>query len=96
MAYRATCVAPDPLDYFLQRTDPDVLRVADIVLRENKDPKEIFSHAIRLATGSKWSHSALFYLLSDPPRGFKNTFLVEAKTKGVFLVSWRERLHATI
>ena len=91
MAYRATCVAPDPLDYFLQQTD--AIRVADIVLRENKDPKEIFSMAIRLGTGSKWSHSAIFYLLSEPGKGFHNTFLIEAKTtKGINMVSWRNEI----
>ncbi|HLJ33943.1 MAG TPA: hypothetical protein VKU38_09850 [Ktedonobacteraceae bacterium] len=90
MAFRATCVAPDPLDYFLRQTD--AIRVADIVLRENKDPKEIFSLAIRLGTGSKWSHSAIFYLLSDPSRGFHNTFLIEAKTKGINMVSWRNEI----
>ncbi|HLX58697.1 MAG TPA: hypothetical protein VKR83_16885 [Ktedonobacteraceae bacterium] len=90
MAFRATCVAPDPLDYFLLRSDN--LRIADIVLRENKDPKEIFAHAIRVATGSKWSHSAIFYLLSDPARGFNNTFLIEAKTKGIHMVSWRNEI----
>lgn len=90
MAFRATCVAPDPLDYFLRQTD--AVRVADIVLRENKDPKELFAHAIRLATGSKWSHAAIFYLLCDPPRGFHNTFLVEAKTKGINMISWRNEI----
>ena len=90
MAFRATCVAPDPLEYFLQAGD--TIRVADLVLRENKDPKEIFSLAIRLGTGSKWSHSAIFYLLSDPSQGFKNTFLVEAKTKGIHMVSWRNEI----
>lgn len=90
MAFRATCVAPDPLDYFLRQTD--AIRVADIVLRENKDPKEIFAHAIRIGTGSKWSHSAIFYLLSDPARGFHNTFLIEAKTKGINMVSWRNEI----
>ena len=90
MAFHATCVAPDPLDYFLKQTD--AIRIADVVLRENKDPKEVFAHAIRLATGSKWSHSAIFYLLSDPARGFHNTFLVEAKTKGIHMVSWRNEI----
>ena len=92
MAFRATRVAPDPLDYFLQEAT-DTLRVADIVLRENKDPKEIFSMAIRIGTGSKWSHSAIVYLLADPARGFHNTFLIEAKTrKGINIVSWRNEI----
>ncbi|MGH2494585.1 MAG: hypothetical protein ACRDIV_07755 [Ktedonobacteraceae bacterium] len=90
MAFRATCVAPDPLDYILRQTD--AIRVADLVLRENKNPREIFSLAIRLGTGSKWSHSAIFYLLSDPRMGFHNTFLVEVKTKGINMVSWRNEI----
>lgn len=93
MAYRATRVADNPLDYFLQTHENGPhLRIADVVLRENKDPKEVFAHMIRLATGSKWSHSAIFYLLSDPTRGYNNTFLVEAKTKGVHITSWRDEV----
>jgi hypothetical protein len=88
--FRATSVALDPLDYFLQPSD--ALRVADLVLRENKDPKEVFAEAIRLATGSKWSHSAIFYLLSEPSKGFNNIFLIEAKTRGVHLASWRNEV----
>lgn len=83
----------DPLNYFLQKNDEGpFLRVADIVLRENKNPKEVFAHMIRIATGSKWSHSAMLYLLSDPDKGFNNTFLIEAKTKGVHIASWRNEV----
>ena len=84
MTYRAVHIEQDPLNYFLQEhTDDDpFLRVADVVLRENKNPKELFAHMIRVATGSKWSHSALVSLLSDPYKGFNNTFLMEAMTKG--------------
>lgn len=93
MEYRAIRVEQDPLDYFLQGSDEGpYLRVADIVLRENKDPKEVFSHMIRVATGSKWSHSALLYLLSDPYKGFDNTFLIEAMTKGIHIASWRNEV----
>jgi hypothetical protein len=93
MPYRATKVADDPLGYFLQSSDEGPrLRVSDVVLRENKDPKEVFAHMIRIATGSKWSHSALLYLTSDPYKGFDNTFLVEAKTKGIHIASWRNEV----
>ena len=93
MAYRAICVAQDPLDYFLKNTDASShLRVSDIVLRENKSPKEVFAHLIRLATNSKWSHSALLYLISDPAKGYDNTFLVEALTKGIHITSWRNEV----
>ncbi|MBV9712266.1 MAG: hypothetical protein JO011_15280, partial [Ktedonobacteraceae bacterium] len=47
---------------------------------------------IRFATNSKWSHSAIVYLLSDPYKGFNNTFLIEAKTKGVHIASWRNEV----
>ncbi|GAC1649626.1 MAG: hypothetical protein NVS4B12_18840 [Ktedonobacteraceae bacterium] len=93
MAYRAIHLSNDPLNYFLQTNDEGPhLRVADVVLRANQDPKEVFAHMIRIATGSKWSHSAILYLLSDPAKGFENTFLIEAKTKGVHIASWRDEV----
>ncbi|HTD20396.1 MAG TPA: hypothetical protein VK667_12800 [Ktedonobacteraceae bacterium] len=93
MSYRATCVAYDPLEYFLEKsTGTPYLCVSDVVLRENRSPKEIFAELIRLATNSKWSHSALMYLISDPKKGFNNTFLVEALTKGIHLTSWRNEV----
>jgi hypothetical protein len=99
MPYRATKVAEDPLQYFLQLCRDRIhhvhrpyLRVSDVVLRENKDPKEVFAHMIRIATASKWSHSALLYLTSDPDKGYNNIFLVEAKTKGIHIASWRNEV----
>jgi hypothetical protein len=93
MAYRAMHIDQDPLNYFLRFGERGpFLRIADVVLRENKDPKEIFAHFIRIATGSKWSHSALIYLTSDPHKGYNNTFLVEARTKGIHLASWRKEV----
>ena len=93
MTYKAVHVGDDPLQYFLDSSEAEnTLQVADVMLRANKDPKEIFARLIRAATDSKWSHSAIFYLISDPYRGFNNTFLVEAKTKGVNLVSWRNEV----
>ncbi len=93
MPYQAVRMEQDPLNYFLQTSDEGpFLRVADVLLRENKDPKEVFAHMIRIATGSKWSHSAILYLISDPRRGFNNTFLVEALTKGIHIASWRNEV----
>ncbi len=93
MAYRAIHVSNDPLTYFLQTSDEGpYMRVADVVLRVNKDPKEVFARMIRVATGSKWSHSAILYLLSDPEKGYDNTFLIEAMTKGVHIASWRNEV----
>ena len=93
MAFRATLVSKDPLNYFLQKSDEGPhLRVSDVVLRINQNPKEIFPHLIRIATNSKWSHSALLYLISDPPKGFDNTFLIEAMSSGVRLASWRNEV----
>ncbi len=94
MAYRATRIEQNPLEFFLQehKDDDPFLQVADVVLRENKNPREVFAHMIRIATGSKWSHSAIVYLLSDPRKGFNNTFLVEAMTKGIHIASWRNEV----
>ena len=97
MAYRATCVSQDPIEYFLEkgaksREGSSYLRVSDVILRVNQNPEEIFAHLIRLATHSKWSHSALVYLLSDPAKGYNNTFLVEARTKGIHIASWRNEV----
>jgi hypothetical protein len=93
MAYRAVHVSDDPLEYFKQKSDEGpYLRVSDVILRENKNPKEVFSRLIRIATNSKWSHSALLYLLADPEKGYDNTFLVEATTKGVRVASWRNEV----
>jgi len=93
MAYRAILVSKDPINYFLQKSDEGpYLRVSDVVLRINQDPREVFSGLIRIATNSKWSHSALLFLVSDPPKGFDNTFLIEAMTSGIRLASWRNEV----
>src|ERR1700680_4956164 len=93
MANRAIFVSKDPLNYFLQPTNEiSYLRVSDVVVRANYAPNELFSGFIRLATNSQWSHSSLLYLISDPPRGFDNTFLVEALTTGVRVASWRNEV----
>ena len=93
MRYRAIHIEEDPINYFLEKSDgKQFMRVADVVLRENKDPREVFAHAIRIATGSKWSHSAIVYLTRDPYKGFNNTFLVEAITKGIRIQSWRDEV----
>jgi hypothetical protein len=45
MAYRAICVAQDPLDYFLQHGNEEShLRISDVILRVNNRPKEIFAN----------------------------------------------------
>ena len=69
------------------------LRVGDVVLRVNHNPKEIFSRLIRFATNSSWSHAAILYLLNDPEKGFDNIFLVEALTSGVHVVSWENEVY---
>src|ERR1700730_2592387 len=81
MAYRATYVSKDPLNYFLQTSDEGPrLRVSDVVVRVNLDPGQIFSRFIRMATNSQWSHSSLLYLINNQPNGLDNTVLVEAMT----------------
>lgn len=93
MAYRAVLVSQEPLDYFQQTIGKDShLRIADILLRINKNPTAIFSRFIRMATNSQWSHSALLYLLRDPQKGYDNTFLIEALTSGVRIASWRKEV----
>ncbi|HEY4386190.1 MAG TPA: hypothetical protein VGN34_17165, partial [Ktedonobacteraceae bacterium] len=93
MSYRATKVSQDPLAYFMQPgEDGPRLRVSDIVLRINHSRKEVFAHIIRMATNSQWSHSALVYLVNDPPQGLENTFLIEARPKGVIMTSWRNEV----
>jgi len=93
MAYSAILVSQDPLTYFLERSkERPYLHVSDVLLRVNQSPKEIFAHSIRIATNSKWSHSSLVYLLSDPQMGYNNTFLVEAMTKGIHITSWRNEV----
>lgn len=93
MAFRATLVSQEPLDYFMKRyDDTSRMRISDVVLRVNKDPKKLFPHLIRLATQSQWSHSALLYLISDPYKGYENTFLVDAMTSGIRVESWRKEV----
>src|SRR5579871_685386 len=93
MAFRATLVSHEPLDYFMKRyDDTSRMRISDVVLRVNKDPKKLFPHLIRLATQSQWSHSALLYLISDPHKGYENTFLVDAMTSGIRVESWRKEV----
>lgn len=93
MPYRAVQVSHDPLDYFMRpdETGPR-LHISDVVLRINHSRREIFARLIRTATNSKWSHSALVYLVNDPPRGLENTFLIEARPKGVIMTSWRNEV----
>ncbi|MDQ2903149.1 MAG: hypothetical protein ABI456_20315 [Ktedonobacteraceae bacterium] len=93
MAYCATYMSHDPIQYFLQHDDEGPhMRVSDVVLRENQNPKEVFSQLIRTATGSCWSHSALTYLINDASKGYDNTFLVEATTSGIRMASWRNEV----
>ena len=94
MGYRPVCVTGDPLEYFLQENGEESrMRIADVVVRENKSARELFSRLIRLGTDSPWSHSALLYLVSDPHMGYDNTFLVEVTTKGAHVASWRREIY---
>ncbi len=93
MAFSATLVAQDALQYFLK---PDVedtyLRVSDVFVRVNLGP-EIFSQFIRTSTHSQWSHASLLYLMNDPREGYDNMFALEAMDKiGVRVVSWRSEV----
>lgn len=93
MPYRATLVSNDPLGYFMQHDENGPrLYISDIVLRNNHHLTEVFAHLIRFATDSKWSHSALVYLTNEPEKGLENTFLIEARTSGVNMTSWRNEV----
>ncbi len=93
MSYRATLVSHDPLTYFMQQgEDGPRLHISDVLLRVNHSHTEVFAHLIRVATNSKWSHSSLVYMVNDPSNGLENTFLIEAKTKGVIIASWRNEV----
>jgi hypothetical protein len=93
MPYRATLVSQNPLDFFMRHDEEGPrLRVSDVVLRINHSHTEVFAHLIRMATNSQWSHSALVYLVNDPPKGLENTFLIEVRPKGVIMTSWRNEV----
>lgn len=93
MALRAVKASDDPIGYFEQADGAEPrMRLADVVLRVNKNPREVFSRIIRTATQSPWSHSSLVYLVSDSEQGFDNNFVVEAMTSGVRVNSWRNEL----
>jgi YegS/Rv2252/BmrU family lipid kinase len=91
--FRATRVSSDPLSYVAQDngTGP-FLRIGDVILRENNDPKEIIAHLIRMASGGVWSHSALLCSLVDPSRGLNETFLIESRPRHTQFVSWRDEV----
>jgi len=93
MPLRAIQVSDDPVAYFASPTQGDVhLRIANVVLRANKNPREVFSRVIRLAAHRPFSHSALIYLVSDSEQGFDNTFQFEAVTKNRLQCShWSSR-----
>jgi diacylglycerol kinase family enzyme len=92
-AFRATRVSSDPLAYIVQDNGAGpFLRISDVILRENNDPKEIFAHLIRMATGGVWSHSALLCSLGDPSCGLNETFLIESRPRHTQLVSWRDEV----
>ena len=93
MPYRATQVSQNPLDYFMHHNETEShFHISDVVLRVNRSKKEIFAHLIRMASNSQWSHSALVSNINNPSMGLENTFLVEAKTKGVIMSSWRNEV----
>ncbi|NMD07190.1 MAG: hypothetical protein GYA66_04345 [Phyllobacteriaceae bacterium] len=74
------------------------LRVGDIVL--SRSPT-FTSWLIRWATGSKFSHAALVFLVAKPDEGFTSSFLLESVQGGVGLANLRDyiggkRPHADI
>lgn len=63
------------------------LRVGDIVL--SRSPT-FTSWLIRWATGSKFSHAALVFLVAKPDEGFTSSFLLESVQGGVGLANLRD------
>lgn len=93
MNYRATLVSQDPLEYLMEcGEDGPRLHISDVVLRINHSIKDILAFFIRTATNSKWSHTALVYVVNNAPSGLRNTFLIEAQTRGVIFSSWRNEV----
>jgi YegS/Rv2252/BmrU family lipid kinase len=92
-AFRATRISADPLSFAVQgNSSGPFLHIGDVILRENNDPAEIFAHLIRMATGGVWSHSALLCSFGDPPRGVKETFLIESRPRHTQFISWRDEV----
>ncbi|HET8913940.1 MAG TPA: hypothetical protein VFN23_20875 [Ktedonobacteraceae bacterium] len=93
MNFAGNQVSDNALTYFLdQESNVPLLKAADVILRVNMKKLKLFPRLIREATNSHWSHSGLIYVPADRRRGFDNTFLVEATTKGVRMASWRQEV----
>src|SRR5579884_3875228 len=93
MALRAIRVSDDPVGYFQHTGEKRPgMRLADVVLRYNRNPRKVFSRIIRAATESPWSHAAVVYLVSDSEQGFDNNFVVEGMTSGVRVNTWSQEL----
>jgi hypothetical protein len=79
MGLRAIRVADNEADYFRQKSDAGpFLRTGDILLRYSPGHRHIFTDFIRLATQSKWSHSALIYLEPDPNGEYEQICIVDS------------------
>jgi hypothetical protein len=63
------------------------LRVGDIIL--SRSPT-LISWLIRFATGSRFSHAALVFVVARPEEGFNSTFLLESVKSGVGLANLRD------
>lgn len=94
MGLRAIRVADNQEDYFRQKSDAGpFLRVADVLLRYSHGRRHIFTDFIRLATQSKWSHSALIYLEPDSSGGDEQICIVDSTPKtGTRAISWAQEI----
>jgi hypothetical protein len=94
MPLRATRVGNNPQTFFLQKNDEGpYLRVSDILLRYHHSHTHIFTDLIRFATHSKWSHSALIYLVPDPPQQYDKVYVVDATTDaGTHIETWENEI----
>ena len=70
---------------FLDETELHLKR-GDIVLSRSPN---MFSRLIRWTTGSAFSHAAMVYLVAQPEKGYRSSFLLESTSLGVGIANFR-------
>lgn len=62
------------------------LKRGDIILSRSPN---MFSRLIRWTTGSAFSHAAMVYLVAQPEKGYRSSFLLESTSLGVGIANFR-------
>jgi hypothetical protein len=70
---------------FLDETEFHLKR-GDIILSRSPN---FFSWLIRKTTGSAFSHAALVYLVAQPEKGYRSSFLLESTSLGVGIANFK-------